>query len=206
MSYLPKELLELYRLTHKDDHRGTINNIYIDGSRAVVTDGHHLAALEHGIIGLDETLRLINTGSAPDSNEGDRTSILIPRMIAQSVLKGAKATSVFELVIFPIVKEAELRRLDTHSDERLTLRFKTEESQYPDFDQVIPKEGSYEGSESTGTCGLSFKLLSEFYAYLKAAKGPVGGLFKFKSDLDPVKMVVDAPFGQLTYVIMPFRV
>tara|TARA_B100000929_G_scaffold19331_1_gene14881 strand:- start:2509 stop:3126 length:618 start_codon:yes stop_codon:yes gene_type:complete len=205
MIQIPREILELHRLASDDSTRQALNSIYFDINRAVVTNGHHLTALEHGIPVLDTVLfeKIPPDRSWPDAKT---TSMLIPKGIAESILKGATKHCLFSLEVFPLQGEIEISRYDTKSDQRLKLRFDIDYTGYPDIDQVIKQKSDYDDLESTGLCGLSLKYLSDFFKYLKAVKAPWGGMFRQKSDLDPVRIDVDTGFGALTFVLMPIRI
>jgi hypothetical protein len=203
MVLIPKNVLELHRLAHDDNDRQALSSIYIDLNRAVVTNGHHLTMLEHGLYGLEEAF-----GKIPnhDSVLREETSILIPKSIAESILRGSKTTSTFSLEIYPESGQAELSREDVKTKDVLKLRFDIDYTSYPDIDQVIKQQSDYDDFDSTGLCGLSLKYLSDFFKYLKAVKAPWGGMFRQKSDLEPVRIDVDTGFGALTFILMPVRI
>jgi len=203
MVLIPKNVLELHRLAHNDNDRQALNSIYIDLNRAVVTNGHHLTMLEHGLYGLEETF-----GKIPNHDRvlREETSILIPKSIAESILRGSKTTSTFSLEIYPESGQAELSRGDVKTKDVLKLRFDIDYTSYPDIDQVIKQQSDYDDFDSTGLCGLSLKYLSDFFKYLKAVKAPWGGMFRQKSDLEPVRIDVPTDFGALTFVLMPIRI
>jgi len=205
MIQIPREILELHRLASDDSTRQALNSIYFDINRAVVTNGHHLTMLEHGIPVLDTVLfdKMPPDRDWPDAKT---TSMLIPKAIAESILKGATKHCLFSLEIFPALGEIEISRYDTKSDQRLKLRFDIDYTGYPDIDQVIKQQSDYDDFDSTGLCGLSLKYLSDFFKYLKAVKAPWGGMFRQKSDLEPVRIDVPTDFGALTFVLMPIRI
>jgi hypothetical protein len=202
MVQIPREILELHRLAHADNDRQALSSIYIDLNRAVVTNGHHLTMLEHGLYGLEEAF-----GKIPNHDRvlREETSMLIPKAIAQSILKGAAKDSLFSLEVFAAQGEIEISRSDANG-QRMKLRFEIDYASYPDIDQVIKQQSDYDDFDSTGLCGLSLKYLSDFFKYLKAVKAPWGGMFRQKSDLDPVRIDVPTDFGALTFVLMPIRI
>jgi len=203
MIQIPREILELHRLAHPGNDRQGLNSIYFDLRRAVVTNGHHLTMLTHGIPVLDTVL--FDKVPPASMADGKATSLLIPKAIAASILKGAAKDSLFSLEVFPAQGEIEISRSDANG-QRMKLRFEIDYASYPDIDQVIKRQSDYDDFDSTGLCGLSLKYLSDFFKYLKAVKAPWGGMFRQKSDLDPVRIDVPTDFGALTFVLMPIRI
>lgn len=205
MIQIPREILEMHRLASDDSTRQALNSIYFDINRAVVTNGHHLTMLEHGIPVLD-TVLFEEMPPPPNWPDATTKSLLIPKAIAESILKGATKFSVFSLEVFAAQGEIEISRGDAKTGQRMKLRFEIDYTGYPDIDQVIKQQSDYDDFDSTGLCGLSLKYLSDFFKYLKAVKAPWGGMFRQKSDLDPVRIDVPTDFGALTFVLMPTRI
>ena len=196
---LPRGVLELFRFASKDDSRRNLQVIHIDKVtdlengdrlRAAATDGHRL------------TTYVWKPGEGfseiPDE-------IFLDSERCKAALKGAKKTTNFELITeTTTIKTSEGLTIEALNDYT---------NQYPDIDQVIPKEFE---DKSDSKIGFNVRYLVEVQQYLdkvvEREKGYDTHLqveLNIKDDLSPMLLIpkkTDYLGAEIQFIVMPVRV